>query len=145
LIAKYVIRLFHIYFSYIRAYGRIGNAYAQQEDYANAIKFYEKSLTEHRTPDVLKRLREVEKLNDDKQRAAYQNPELAEEARNKGNEFFKDGKFAEAIPFYTEAIQRAESDPRGYSNRAACYTKLMALPEALRDAEKSIALDKTFG
>lgn len=33
---------------------------------------------------------------------------------------------------------------QGYSNRAACYIKLGAMPEALKDAEKCIELDPTF-
>lgn len=127
-----------------KAFARIGNAYTKKDDLENAIKFYQKSLTENRIPDTLNRLRDAEKLKEQRDREAYQNPQLADEARNKGNELFKEGKYPEAIPFYTEAIKRAEKDPRGYSNRSACYTKLMAMSDAMRDAEKAIDLDKTF-
>lgn len=89
-----------------------------------------------------------------------------------GNQFFKEMKYPEAVKHYTESIKRNPKDPRvfissvtfldsrtflspslraeslffcqAYSNRAACYTKLAALPEGLKDAEKCIELDPTF-
>ena len=127
-----------------RALGRIGSSYVKLDQLEEGIKFFHKSLSEFRTADVLEKLRDAEKELDKRQRSAYQDPQKAEESRSQGNELFKQSRFADAVPHYTEAIKRDESDPRAYSNRAACYTKLMALPEALKDAEKAIELDKTF-
>lgn len=36
------------------------------------------------------------------------------------------------------------TDARGYNNRAAAYNKLVALPEALKDAEAAIKIDPKF-
>lgn len=127
-----------------RALGRIGNAYYKKDSLDDAIKYLEKSLTEHRTADVLNKLRECEKLKKQREKEAYFNPELSDKARDAGNEHFKKNEFALAVQQYTEAIKRNEKDPRAYSNRAACYSKLMALPEAMKDCEKCIELDPTF-
>jgi stress-induced-phosphoprotein 1 len=58
---------------------------------------------------------------------------------------FKAGNFADAVKSYTESIKRDPVDPRGYNNRAAAYTKLVALPEALKDADEAIKMDPQFG
>ncbi|KAI9226041.1 MAG: heat shock protein STI-like protein [Piptocephalis tieghemiana] len=127
-----------------RALCRIGNAYVKLDNLDEAIKYYNKSLSEHRTADTLGRLKEVEKLKTQREKAAYHNPQLANEARERGNALFKAADWVAASKEYSEAIRRDESDPRAYSNRAACYTKLMAFPEALKDCEKCISLDPTF-
>ena len=36
------------------------------------------------------------------------------------------------------------SDPRAYNNRASAYHKLLAMPEALKDAEEAIKIDPLF-
>ncbi|WVR07290.1 hypothetical protein IAU60_004331 [Kwoniella sp. DSM 27419] len=129
---------------FAKAFGRIGSAYSKLGDLANAIKFYSKSLTEHRTPDILAKLKEAEKAKAKADKEAYINPELAETARAEGNTAFKAGDFAGAVKHYEEAIKRLPTDPRGYNNRAACYQKLLALPEALKDANTAIQMDPTF-
>ncbi|GAN01732.1 conserved hypothetical protein [Mucor ambiguus] len=127
-----------------RALQRIGNAYSKLDNLDEAIKYYGKSLTEHRTPETLQKLRDAEKLKKEQEKAAYFNPELADKAREEGNALFKAAKWPQAIEQYTEAIKRNDKDVRPYSNRAACYLKLMAIHEAEKDADKCIELDPTF-
>jgi stress-induced-phosphoprotein 1 len=72
-----------------KALGRIGSAYAKNGDWASAVKFYEKSLSEHRTPDILTKLRETEKQLAASERLAYINPEISSQEREMGNTLFK--------------------------------------------------------
>ncbi|KAK0231232.1 activator of Hsp70 and Hsp90 chaperone [Armillaria fumosa] len=127
-----------------KAYGRTGTAYSKKGDLPSAIKFYEKSLTEHRTPDILNKLREAERAKAEIDRQAYIDPEKSHIAREEGNNQFKSGDFAGAVKSYTESIKRDPTDARGYNNRAAAYTKLVALPEALKDANEAIKIDPSF-
>jgi len=127
-----------------KAFGRIGTAYSRKGDLDNAVKFYSKSLSEHRTPDILTKLRETEKQKAEAEKKAYINPELAAKAREEGNALFKAADYPGSVKAYSEAIKRDPSDPRGYNNRAAAYTKLAALPEALKDADEAIKVDPKF-
>ncbi|XP_059276018.1 hsp70-Hsp90 organizing protein 2-like [Lycium ferocissimum] len=131
-----------------RALTRKGTALAKMakssKDFEAAIEVFQKALTEHRNPDTLKKLNEAEKAKKELEQQEYFNPQIADEEREKGNQLFKEMKYPDAVKHYTESIKRNPKDPRAYSNRAACYTKLAALPEGLKDAEKCIELDPTF-
>jgi len=113
-------------------------------DYANAIKNYQSSLTEHRTPDILAKLRAAEKTKITTEKQAYLDPEKAEAARELGNQKFKEADWPAAVEAYSEAIKRAPDDPRGYSNRAACFIKLLGFPSAVQDCDEAIKKDPTF-
>lgn len=131
-----------------RALTRKGTALVKlaksSKDYEPAIEAFQKALTEHRNPDTLNKLNDAEKAKKELEQQEYFDPNLAAEEREKGNEFFKQQKYPEAVKHYTESLKRNPNDPKAYSNRAACYTKLGALPEGLKDAEKCIELDPTF-
>ncbi|OAY56658.1 hsp70-Hsp90 organizing protein 3 [Manihot esculenta] len=131
-----------------RALTRKGTALVKMakcsKDYDPAIETFQKALTEHRNPDTLKKLNDAERAKKELEQKEYFDPKLADEEREKGNEYFKQQKYPEAVKHYTESLRRNPNDPKAYSNRAACYTKLGALPEGLKDAEKCIELDPTF-
>lgn len=129
---------------FCRAFGRIGTAYEKKGDLANAITYYQKSLTEHRTPDILTKLRAAEKAKIKAEKDAYINPEEAEKARELGNAKFKEADWPGAVEAYSEMIKRAPDDPRGYSNRAACFIKLLGFPSAVQDCDEAIKRDPKF-
>jgi len=127
-----------------KALARMGNAYRKAGDLKNAKMAYEKALTEHRTPDYRACLSEIEVALKKELEEAYINPELAEQEKQKGNELFKSGDFSNAIKAYSEAIRRNPRDAKIYSNRAACFTKLMSFDLALKDCDKCIELEPNF-
>lgn len=127
-----------------KAYARIGSAYEKQGNYTLAIENYQKALTEHRTPDIVNKLRAAEKNKIETARTAYIDPEKAEEARELGNAKFKAADWPAAVEAYSEMIKRAPEDPRGYSNRAAAFIKLLEFPSAIDDCNLAIKKDSTF-
>ena len=127
-----------------KAYARIGSSYEKMGDLATAIINYQKSLTEHRTPEVLAKFKAAEKAKIVAERNAYMSPEKGEEARQLGAEKFKEADWPGAVEAYTEMTKRLPDDPRGYSNRAAALIKLLAFPGAVQDCDEAIKRDPKF-
>jgi stress-induced-phosphoprotein 1 len=127
-----------------KAYARIGSSYEKLGNSDLAIENFKKSLTEHRTPDVVNKLRLAEKNKIESARQAYIDPEKAEEARELGNTKFKEADWPAAVAAYSEMVKRAPEDPRGYSNRAAAFIKLLEFPSAIDDCDKAIKKDPKF-
>jgi stress-induced-phosphoprotein 1 len=127
-----------------KSYARIGSAYEKLGNHEEAVANYKRSLTEHRTPEIVNKLRAAEKAKIEAARQAYIDPAKAEEAREEGNKKFKESDWPAAVAAYTEMIKRGPEDPRGYSNRAAAYMKLLEFPSALDDCDVAIKKDPKF-
>ncbi|CAH0775335.1 unnamed protein product [Bemisia tabaci] len=127
-----------------KALARIGNAYKKMEDWRSAKTYFEKAMSEHRTPELKSIISDLDKKIKEEERKAYVDPVKAEEAKEQGNELFKNGKYAEAVKAYSEAIHRNPDEAKYYSNRAACYTKLAAFDLGLKDCETCTKLDPKF-
>ncbi|XP_001603429.1 stress-induced-phosphoprotein 1 [Nasonia vitripennis] len=127
-----------------KAFTRIGHSHKKMNNWKQAKVYYEKSMSEHRTPEIKTLLSDIEKKIKEEERKAYIDPVKAEEEKELGNEKFKEGDYAAAVKHYTEAILRNPDDPKYYSNRAACYTKLAAFDLGLKDCEKCVEIDPKF-
>lgn len=124
-----------------RAMTRIGTALVKLGKPEEAIQWYNKSLTEHREPNTLKLLRDLEKKVEEDARQAYINPELAAKAKDEGNDHFKAQRYPEAIASYSEAIKRDPSNATYLTNRATAYNKLGEMPSAVKDCDAALAID----
>lgn len=127
-----------------KALSRMASAYLKKNDLDQARTFFQKSLSEHRTPDTVSKLIEVEKIIKELEMKAYVDPEKSLQEKTKGNEFFQSGDYPSAIKHYSEAIKRNPDDAKLYSNRSACYQKLAEFKMACDDAEQCIKRDPKF-
>jgi len=123
---------------------RIGNSLLQKGELEESITFLKKSLLNDRNSKTLQLLQIAEKALEEKKKQEYISPELSNKAKEEGNNFFKLNKYPEAVKCYSEAILRDPTNHVNYSNRAAAYIKLLALPEALKDSEKCIEINPKF-
>jgi len=133
-----------------KAMARKGKALLKLGKHEEAIDIFNQSLTEHRSADTLSALKEAEKYLKEQKEKEYVDLDESIKEKEAGNEAFKQQKYPEAVKHYTEALRRGppEVNPEAYklfSNRAACYTKLCAWYDGLKDAEKCIELKPDFG
>jgi stress-induced-phosphoprotein 1 len=110
-----------------------------------AIVAYQSSLTESSSDEVSKKLKECKRLKKEHEEKSYLDENKAIEAKDKGNEHFRNGEFADALKYYEESLRRNPNAPAVYSNMAACFGKLGDFPRAIAFCDKCLSLDGKFG
>ena len=69
---------------------------------------------------------------------------MAVELKDQGNKFVKEGKHAQALVLYEQAIALWDQDPAAYTNRALCHTKSGNFEAAIADCRACLKLDPMF-
>lgn len=127
-----------------KIYAREARIYELKDDLDMAISTFNKSLLENKEYKVEQELKRVKLLKKERDEKAYLNPELGEQARDRGNKLFSDGKFADALLEYQEATKRNPKDAKSFNNRATCYVKLMEFNLAMKEVDKALEIDPNF-
>ena len=69
----------------------------------------------------------------------------ADALKEQGNKAFKNGDFAAAEDFYTQAVQKFSRNPLLFTNRANARLKLQRWEGAVNDCLKSIEISNAAG
>lgn len=127
-----------------KVYQRIASAHLKRNDYPAAIAAYGKSQMEKYDKAVDRKVKNLELELKKQQTLQYINPELGAEAKERGNQAFRDGNFPLAIQEYEEAVKRDPKNAPYHNNLAAAYLKMGLFNDAKKEVEISLELDRTY-
>ncbi|XP_070996878.1 RNA polymerase II-associated protein 3-like isoform X1 [Oncorhynchus clarkii lewisi] len=154
--------------NYFKAFARRGaSRFALQhyesalEDYVMVLKLDPGNLEAHK--EVMKCKEVIAKLGgkaespeaavvtpsvvDVKQQQLMEEQQRRQEAvvqKDRGNAYFKEGKYEAAVEYYTKGMEADSTNVLLPANRAMAYLKLQRYKEAEEDCSKAIALDGTY-
>jgi len=127
-----------------KAYTRCAKAYQKKRDLGNAIEMCKSAQLESYSKDTQRLLKSLELEKKKKDALDYQDAGKAEEAKQRGNVFFREKKFPEAIVEYEDAVKRAPKDAAIRNNLSAALTKIMDFNGAKTQIEKALELDPKY-
>lgn len=122
----------------------MANANQRKGNLEVCLEMWDKALLEDNQYKFRQAKKKVQKLKKKRDEQAYLDDDKSIEHKNAGNELYKAQKWVDAIAEYTEAIKRNPKNHAAYSNRAACYTKLMGWARGLEDCNKCIEIKPDF-
>lgn len=127
-----------------KAYTRAAKAYQKKGDLDKAIEMCNEAQLESYDKATQRLLKQLELENKKAKAAAYQDDEKAEEAKQKGNDFFRAKEWAKAVAQYEEAVKRAPNNAAIRNNLSAALCKIMDFSGAQRQVEKALELDPKY-
>ncbi|KAJ4921778.1 hypothetical protein JOQ06_025946 [Pogonophryne albipinna] len=130
--------------NYFRAYARRGAARAALKKYECALEDYEMVLKLH--PGNVEAQNEVKHITET---LRHQAPAVLIEATqeaptDRGNAYFKEGKYEAAVECYSRGMEADSLNVLLPANRAMAFLKLERYKEAEEDCTKALSLDRTY-
>jgi stress-induced-phosphoprotein 1 len=127
-----------------KALTRCAKAYQKKGDLGKAIECCKEAQLENydKTTERLMKNWELDKKKADA--AAYHDDDKAEEAKQRGNEAFRNKNWGEAVKEYEEAVKRAPNNAPIRNNLAAALCKIMDFNGAKTHIEKAIEIDPKY-
>ncbi|XP_043086673.1 RNA polymerase II-associated protein 3 isoform X2 [Puntigrus tetrazona] len=133
---------------YVKAYVRRAAARAALGRHREALEDYEVVLK--LDPENAEAQNELQKLQQVCRRSASADPsqqQRKQEAvveKDRGNAYFKEGKYEAAVECYSRGMEADETNALLPANRAMAYLKLHRFSEAEQDCSSALALDSTY-
>jgi len=127
-----------------KAYTRCAKAYQKKRELGQAIEMCKAAQLESYSKDTQRLLKSLELEKKKRDTLDYQDSDKAEEAKQRGNSFFREKKFPQAIAEYEEAVKRAPKDAAIRNNLSAALTKIMDFNGAKTQIEKALELDPNY-
>ena len=127
-----------------RAYTRAAKAYQKKGDLAKAIEMCKEAQLESYDKATERMMKNMELEKKKADAAAYHDDDKAEEAKQRGNEHFRNKNWPEAVKEYEEAVKRAPNNAPIRNNLSAALCKIMDFNGATTHIKKAIELDPKY-
>ena len=127
-----------------KALTRCAKAYQKKGDLQEAIERCKQAQLESFDKATQRLMKTMELEKKKRETLAYQDDAKAEEAKQRGNDFFREKKWAQAVSEYEEAVKRAPKNAPIRNNLSAALCKIMDFNGAKREIEKALELDPKY-
>ncbi|CAJ1966738.1 unnamed protein product [Cylindrotheca closterium] len=127
-----------------KALTRCAKAYQKKGDLAKAIEMCKDAQLENYDKATQRLLKTIELEKKKKDVSDYQDDAKADEAKQRGNDFFRSKEWPKAVAEYEEAVKRAPKNAAIRNNLSAALCKIMDFNGARREAEKALEIDPKY-
>jgi stress-induced-phosphoprotein 1 len=127
-----------------KSYTRAAKAYQKIGDLDKAIEMCNEAQLESYDQATQRLLKTMELENKKAKAISYQDEAKAEEAKQKGNDFFRAKQWPEAVEQYEEAVKRSPKNAAMRNNLSAALCKIMDFNGAKREVEKALEFDPKY-